>query len=75
MCTSAASAVKLQCRREYRFGDDKTRATDLSLLNDSDLEGLSTNNFIAERDLSRFDREVKCCKKQKQKIQGQKHSK
>ena len=62
MCTSAASAVKLQCGREYGFGDDKARATDLSLLNGSDLEGLPTNNLIAERDLSRFDREANLAK-------------
>ena len=74
LCTSAASVVKLQCGREYGFGDDKARATDLSLLNDSDLEGLPTNNLIAELDLSRCDR-GKCCKKQKQRIQSQKHSK
>ena len=59
---SAASAVKLQCGREYGFGDDKARATDFSLLNDSDLEGLPTNNLIAERDLSRFDREANVAK-------------
>ena len=46
LCTSAASVVKLQCGREYGFGDDKARATDLSLLNDSDLEGLPTKNLI-----------------------------
>ena len=62
MCTSAASAVKLQCGREYGFGDDKARATNLSLLNDSDLEGLPTNNLIAERDLSRFDRKANVAK-------------
>ena len=62
MCTSAASAVKLQCGREYGFGDDKARATDLSLLNGSDLEGLPTNNLIVERDLSRFDREANLAK-------------
>ena len=56
MCTSAASAVKLQCGREYGIGDDIARATNRSLLNDSDLEVLPTNNLIAERDLSRFDR-------------------
>ena len=58
LCTSAASVVKLQCGREYGFGDDKARATDLSLLNDSDLEGLPTNNLIAELDLSRCDRQM-----------------
>ena len=55
MCTSAASVIKLQCGREYGFGDDKLRATNLSLLNEDELEGLSTNNLITEIDLSRFD--------------------
>ena len=64
MYTSAASAVKLQFGREYGFGNDKAWATDLSLLNGSDFEGLPTNNLIAKRDLSRFDT-GKCCKKQK----------
>ena len=50
MCTSAASAVKLQRGREYGFGDDKAQATHLSLLNDSDLKGFPTKNLIAERD-------------------------
>ena len=62
MCTSAASAVKLQCGREYGFGDSKARATDLSLLDDNDLEGLPTTNLIVECDLSRLDREANVAK-------------
>ena len=44
------------------MNDNKARATDLSLLNDSNLEGLPTNNLIAERDLSRFDGEANLAK-------------
>ncbi|KAG1681420.1 Carbonic anhydrase-related protein 10 [Nymphon striatum] len=42
MCATAASAVKLQCGREYGFSEVKLRATDLSLLSEKDLEGLPT---------------------------------
>ncbi|KAG1715052.1 Myosin-VIIa [Nymphon striatum] len=56
MCATAASAVKLQCGREYGFSEVKLRATDLSLLSEKDLEGLTTNNLVAERDFLRFDR-------------------
>ncbi|KAG1681045.1 Pyruvate carboxylase, mitochondrial [Nymphon striatum] len=62
MCATAASAVKLQCGREYRFSKVKLRATDLSLLSEKDLEGLPTNNLVAERDFSRFDREARVAK-------------
>ena len=62
MCTSAASVIKLQCGREYGFGHDKLRATNLSLLNEDKLEGLPTNNLITERDLSRFNQEAKVAK-------------
>ena len=63
MCTGAAEAVKLQCGREYGFtSGEAIRATDLSLLNSNQLEGLPTNNLPAERDLSRFDVEAKVAK-------------
>ena len=65
MCTYAASAVKLQCGREYML-----RAADVSLLNDSDLEGLPTNNLIAERDLLRFDRETNVAKSRKRRFKA-----
>ena len=60
MYSSAAAALKQQCGREYEFSDgEKLRATDLSVLFVSDLEGLTTNNSATERDLSQFDREAK----------------
>ncbi|KAG1673895.1 [3-methyl-2-oxobutanoate dehydrogenase [lipoamide]] kinase, mitochondrial [Nymphon striatum] len=62
MCATAASAVKLQCGREYGFSEVKLRATDLSLLSEKDLEGLPTNNLVAERDFSRYDREARVAK-------------
>ncbi|KAG1667875.1 Cyclin-A2 [Nymphon striatum] len=62
MCATAASAVKLQCGREYGFSEVKLRATDLSLLSEKDLEGLPTNNLVTERDFSRFDREARVAK-------------
>ncbi|KAG1650219.1 hypothetical protein GQR58_028234 [Nymphon striatum] len=62
MFATAASAVKLQCGREYGFSDVKLRAADLSLLSEKDLEGLPTNNLVAERDFSRFDREARVAK-------------
>ena len=52
MCISAASAVKLQCGREYGFSDAEKRATDLSTLAVNELEVLSTNNLVTKRDLS-----------------------
>ena len=75
MCISAVSAVKLQCASEYGFGDDKAQAADLSLLSDSDLEGLPTNNLIAECNLLRFDREANVAKSRNRRFQGQKHLK
>ena len=46
--------------REYGFSDgEKLRATDLSMLSASDLEGPPTNNLATEKDLSQFDREAK----------------
>ena len=63
MCKGAAEAVKLQCGREYGFtSGEALRATDLSVLDTNQLEGLPTNNLSAERDLSRFDREAKVAK-------------
>ncbi|KAG1651998.1 ATP-binding cassette sub-family A member 3 [Nymphon striatum] len=62
MCATAASAVKLQCGKEYGFSEVKLRAPDLSLLSEKDLEGLPTNNLVAERDFSRFDREARVTK-------------
>ena len=60
MSSSAAAALKQQCGREYGFSDgEKLRATDLSMLLVSDLEGLTTNNLATERDFSQFDREAK----------------
>ena len=60
MCSSAAATLKQQCGREYRFSDgEKSRATELSMLAVSDLEGLITNKLATERDLSQFDREAK----------------
>ena len=59
MCISAASAVKLQCGREYVFSDAEKRATDLSIMAANKLEGLPTNNLVTVRDLLRFNREAK----------------
>ena len=60
MSSSAAAALKQQCGREYGFSDgEKLRATDLSMLLVSDLEGLTTNNLATERDFSQFYREAK----------------
>ena len=59
MCISAASAVKLQCGREYGFSDAEKRATDLSIMAANKLEGLPTNNLVTVRDLLRFNRDAK----------------
>ena len=69
ICTSVVSAVKLQCRREYGFENDKTQATDLSLLNGSDL-GLPTNDLIVEHDLPRFDREANVVKSRNRRLKA-----
>ena len=54
---AATEAVKTQCGQEYGFANEneKTRATVLSELCIDELEGLPTNNLIAERDFSKFD--------------------
>ena len=63
MCLSAATAIKLQCGREYGFSDgEKLRVTDLSSLTGQELNDLPTNNIISECDLSRFDRETRVAK-------------
>ena len=55
MYIAAAKNLQPQCGRECGFaGEEKEHATILSILNKSDLDGLPTNNLIAERDLSRF---------------------
>ena len=70
MCTSAASVFKLQCGHKCGFGDDKAQATDLSLLNDCDLECLPTNNLIAECNLSRLDREANVAKRRNRRFKA-----
>ena len=50
MCHSAAEAVKLQCGREYGFSEgEEEQATDLSTMNEAELDGYETKS---ERDLS-----------------------
>ena len=56
MCENAANAVKLQCGREYGFSEDEPRTTVLSEVHVTDLDGLSTNNLVTERDFSKLDR-------------------
>ena len=56
MCIDAAAGIQLQCGREYGFSNDAERATVVSELTDSFLEGLPTNNIVAERYLTKFDR-------------------
>ena len=51
---SAASAIKLQCRRKYDFGDNKVRASNINLLNDNELGGHATNNWKIERDIAKI---------------------
>ena len=62
MCIEGAAGLEMQCGREYGFSSDKTksenRATDISLLSQSTLDGLPTNNLSAERNLSEFDRRI-----------------
>ena len=62
MCISTAAAVKLQCGTEYCFSDAEKRATHLTTLAANELEGLSANSLVAERDLPRFDREAQVAK-------------
>ena len=60
MCVEAAEGIKMQCGREYCFGQEesssKQRATYLSSIAETELDGLPTNNIVAERNLSVFDR-------------------
>ena len=58
VCLATAVAIKTQCSREYEFANEneKTRVTVLSELRIDELEGLQTNNLIAERHFSKSDR-------------------
>lgn len=59
MCKDAADALDMQCGREYGFGkfkDKEQRATKLYDLTTEQLKDLPTNNIIAEREFSVFDR-------------------
>ena len=63
MCIEGAAGLEMQCGREYGFSsnreeNDENRATNISLLSPSSLEGLPTNNLSAERNLSEFDRRI-----------------
>ena len=58
MCIAAADAVQLQCGREYGFSLEPLRATDISKLDPEQRRGLPTNNCIAKRNLSHFDKEA-----------------
>ena len=72
MCSSAAGAVKQQCRREYGFSDgEKLRATDLIMLPASDPEGLPTNNLATERNLSQFDGEAKVARSRNRRFKAE----
>lgn len=57
MCVEAAEGIRLQCGREYGFGQntEKERATDISKLTLEERKDLPTNNLITERNLSVFD--------------------
>ena len=50
--------IKLQCGREYGFGDmdeEDPRATQLYKLSKAELKDMPTNNINAERDLAKFN--------------------
>ena len=50
MCSSFTAPVKQQWGREYGFSDgERLRATNLSMLSASDLEGLPTKNLAPEK--------------------------
>ena len=60
---SAATAIKLQCSRDYGFSDGETlRATDLSSLPAQGSNDLLTNSILSERNLSRFNRQARVAK-------------
>lgn len=69
---SAASTVKLQCRRQYGFGDNEVRTSNINLLNDNKLEGHATNNLKTERDIVKTWPRDKGSKEQDQVISGKK---
>ena len=57
MCIDAATIIRLQCGREYGFGDmdeEDPRATQLFKLSKAELKDMPTNNINAERDLAKF---------------------
>ena len=54
MCIDAAEGIKLQCEREYGYSKKDATTTQLDKLAPNELSGLPTNNFNAERDLSKF---------------------
>ena len=73
MCKAAADGIKLQCGREYGFAyaHQMLRATDISSMAESQLQGLPTNNLAAERNLAIFDkRAAKASKSRNKKFTG-----
>ena len=55
MCVDAAGGMKLQCGREYEFGDmgeEDPRAKQLYKLSKTELEDMQTNNINAKRNLA-----------------------
>ena len=73
MCEAAADGIKLQCGREYGFADahQMLRATDISSMAESQLQGLPTNNLATERNLAIFDkRAAKASKSRNKKFTG-----
>ena len=59
-CVTLEAPIKLQCDREYGFDNDgEIRATVIANLNEAKLESFPTNELIAERDFSRFNRLAK----------------
>ena len=57
MCVDAATGIKLQCGREYDFGDmdeEDPRVTQLYKLSKVDLKDMPANNINSKRDLAKF---------------------
>ena len=75
MCHDAAKCIDLQCGREYGFGNhadvnDPPRATQIYKLTPAEMDGLETNNILAERKLGVFDIKALCAKSRNYKFKA-----
>ena len=61
MCENAVDGILMQCGLEDGFSQyNSLQPTDVTILNIEDLKLLPSNNLKTERNLTEFDRRVRC---------------